>query len=77
MIQKTGVKVCDCCPQVSQVNPMQQCPPPPTLLETLNPVMGTVPLIPGEGGTDSGAGRVRTVPEDERAGDHHPRKQQG
>lgn len=29
VIQKTGVKVCDCCPQVSQVNPKQQCPPTP------------------------------------------------
>ena len=52
-------------------------PPPPTLLETLYSVMGTVPLIPGEGGTDSGAGRVRRVPEDETAGDRHPRKQKG
>lgn len=69
--------MCDCCPQVSQVTPRQQCPPPPTLLETLYPVMGTVPLIPGEGGSDSGAGRVRRVPEDETAGDRHPRKQKG
>lgn len=39
--------------------------PTPNTPRNPNPVMGTVPLIPGEGGTDSGAGRVRTVPEDE------------